>query len=188
MQQILSSALNMRTEGWNIEVKISIIEIYNEEVKDLLAKRNPDTKLKIASLNDTNTIQGLCAFPLNASSVTEGVSQLNRIIDQANRLRSVAATNMNNCSSRSHVVYMIDLEGFHTDGSRLNGGLRLCDLAGSERLEKSGTISNVERLKETVCINKSLSSLADVFIAIHNKAAHIPFRNSKLTMILQVVL
>lgn len=67
----------------------------------------------------------------------------------------------------------------------MRGGLRLCDLAGSERLDRTGTLNDSTRLKETVNINKSLSSLADVFIALANKAPHIPYRNSKLTTLLQ---
>jgi hypothetical protein len=66
------------------------------------------------------------------------------------------------------------------------GGLKLCDLAGSERLDRTNTLHDSTRLKETVNINKSLSCLADVFNAINNKQSHIPFRNSKLTMLLQV--
>ncbi len=68
----------------------------------------------------------------------------------------------------------------------MKGGLRLCDLAGSERLDRTGTLNDATRLKETVNINKSLSSLADVFIALGNKQSHVPYRNSKLTMLLQV--
>jgi hypothetical protein len=67
----------------------------------------------------------------------------------------------------------------------MRGGLRLCDLAGSERLDRTGTLNDSTRLKETVNINKSLSSLADVFIALANKAPHVPYRNSKLTTVLQ---
>lgn len=66
------------------------------------------------------------------------------------------------------------------------GGLRLCDLAGSERLDRTGTLHDNARLRETVNINKSLSCLADVFVAMGNKASHIPYRNSKLTQLLQV--
>jgi kinesin family member C1 len=61
----------------------------------------------------------------------------------------------------------------------------MVDLAGSERLDRSGAASDKKLLKETQAINKSLSCLADVFTALGNKAAHIPFRNSKLTYLLQ---
>jgi hypothetical protein len=66
------------------------------------------------------------------------------------------------------------------------GGLRLCDLAGSERLDRSETLNDSTRLRETVNINKSLSCLADVFTALSNKQQHVPYRNSKLTRLLQV--
>lgn len=68
----------------------------------------------------------------------------------------------------------------------MNGTLSLVDLAGSERLDRSGAVG--AQMKETVAINKSLSALADVFVAIANKQAHIPFRNSKLTYLLQPAL
>jgi hypothetical protein len=67
----------------------------------------------------------------------------------------------------------------------MHGGLKLVDLAGSERLNRTGTLNDAVRLKETVNINKSLSSLSDVFTALASKASHIPYRNSKLTMLLQ---
>ena len=75
----------------------------------------------------------------------------------------------------------------HSDGTVLLGGLRLVDLAGSERLDRTGTQHDPTRLRETVNINKSLSSLGEVFLALGNKAAHVPYRNSKLTMLLQVI-
>jgi kinesin family protein C1 len=75
-----------------------------------------------------------------------------------------------------------------TNGIKMNGGLRLVDLAGSERLDRSGVLSNAVRLKETVNINKSLLCLTDVFLALSAKTSHVPYRNSKLTLLLQVYL
>ena len=80
---------------------------------------------------------------------------------------------------------MLDLICQHSNGTIMQGGLKLVDLAGSERLDRTGTLNDAVRLKETVNINKSLSSLSDVFTALSNKAPHIPYRNSKLTLLLQ---
>jgi kinesin family protein C1 len=103
-------------------------------------------------------------------------------IAQANR--SVAKTDMNAVSSRSHSVFTLFLTAVNeTTNERLNGTLNLCDLAGSERLSRSG--AEGMRREETKAINKSLSNLADVFVAQANKQSHIPFRNSKLTYLLQ---
>ena len=81
---------------------------------------------------------------------------------------------------------MLHLNGSNEDsGAVVSGALNLCDLAGSERLDRSGAGSDSKRLKETQAINKSLSCLGDVFNALANGASHIPFRNSKLTYLLQ---
>merc|ERR1719486_652373 len=91
---------------------------------------------------------------------------------------------MNSASSRSHSIFAMYLKGTNnaTD-TELTGALHLVDLAGSERLDKSG--STGERLKETRNINRSLSSLADVFAAKAEGRGHVPFRNSKLTRLLE---
>ena len=91
---------------------------------------------------------------------------------------------MNATSSRSHTLFMLYITGEHeAAGTRLAGCLVLVDLAGSERVARSG--AEGARLKEACAINKSLSSLGDVFTAISNGQKHVPFRNSKLTHLLQ---
>merc|ERR1712194_233645 len=85
---------------------------------------------------------------------------------------------------RSHSVFTLHLSALHPENRQtLRGTLNLVDLAGSERLDRSKATG--ARAKETVAINKSLSSLTDVFVSIGKKASHIPFRNSKLTYLLQ---
>ncbi|KIZ02102.1 Kinesin-1 [Monoraphidium neglectum] len=91
---------------------------------------------------------------------------------------------MNSSSSRSHVVFMLYIAGAHAASStRLSGCLCLVDLAGSERLDRS--LAEDQRKKEACSINQSLSALGDVFAALSSKSAHCPYRNSKLTYLLQ---
>merc|ERR1719181_1511890 len=91
---------------------------------------------------------------------------------------------MNAQSSRSHSIFALYLSGSSVElNSELRGALHLVDLAGSERLDKSGAVG--DRLKETQNINRSLSSLADVFTAKAEGRPHVPFRNSKLTHLME---
>ena len=175
-------------------VSLLKVEIYNEEVRDLLdttpghlTSSSEKSKLKISNLQGFVTIAGLTSIELDSTDLKAGVSQLEGLLDIANKTRMVACTAMNERSSRSHALFMLDITAKHTDSATvIKGGLRLVDLAGSERADRSGSASDPTRFKETVNINKSLSCLADVFIALGNKSSHIPYRNSKLTLALQV--
>ena len=145
--------------------------------------------MKISNLQGFVSISGLTSVEINTQDKIGGMRQLEGLLDHAAKARMTACTAMNERSSRSHALFMLDIQAKHSDGiTFLKGGLRLVDLAGSERLDRTGTSSDPTRLKETVNINKSLSCLADVFISLGHKASHIPYRNSKLTMVLQVSL
>jgi kinesin family member C1 len=114
-------------------------------------------------------------------------SRVDQILQLAARHRSVGQTSMNAQSSRSHSIFTLHLKARNViDGVVLRGALNLVDLAGSERLDRSGATGT--QMRETLAINKSLSALTDVFVAIASKQAHIPFRNSKLTHLLQPAL
>lgn len=185
----------MRETGWDISLNVSMVELYNEDLRDLLTPPGANTstsapsssnKLKISYQSGRVAVAGLTSVVLESHDVDRGMDELDTLLEQAARTRSTASTGMNETSSRSHALFMLEVVCRHADGSCLYGALRLCDLAGSERLDRTGTLHDSARLKETVNINKSLSCLADVFMALANKAPHIPFRNSKLTLLLQV--
>jgi kinesin family member C1 len=159
--QIFNLKKGYEEEGYSVNISCSCIEIYNEEIIDLF-----DTKK-----SKTNTERSIESF-------NEGYE----IINSVSKLRRTESTSCNSQSSRSHMIFTLKLE-IKNDEEIRNGSLCFIDLAGSERLNQS----KVEglRLKETQNINKSLSSLGDVFLAILRKDSHVPYRNSKLTFFLQ---
>lgn len=110
--------------------------------------------------------------------------QVHDLLDTAAKARAVAKTKANERSSRSHSVFRLRIDGENEiTGEACSSTLNLVDLAGSERLAKSE--ASGERLKEMTCINKSLSNLGNVIMALSKKEGHVPFRNSKLTHLLQ---
>merc|ERR1719498_1974903 len=114
----------------------------------------------------------------------DSMDHIKSLMAKAAKLRAVGGTEMNAVSSRSHSIFALYLTGSNPElGSELHGALHLVDLAGSERLDKSGAVG--DRLRETQNINKSLSSLADVFTAKAENRFHVPFRNSKLTHLME---
>ncbi len=117
-------------------------------------------------------------------------NQVTRLLATANRRRAVAATLMNERSSRSHSVFTLKVTGHNPlTGESCDGALNLVDLAGSERLNSSGAGDNKARLQETISINSSLSALKDVIEKLgHGDLKHVPYRNSKLTYLLQTSL
>jgi len=185
MQQVGVYKTELESKGWDYQMEVSFIEIYNETIRDLLrANAKDDDKHEIKrDLNGNTTITDVTMLPVDPNNA----AQMDSIMEQAARFRSVGQTLMNERSSRSHSVFTLHLRASNaSQGVTLKGALNLVDLAGSERLDRSGATG--DRLKETVAINKSLSALTDVFVAIGNKQSHIPFRNSKLTYLLQPAL
>lgn len=169
-------------------MEVTFIEIYNENIRDLLRSGNSssESEKKHEITRDTNNdtyISDTTTIDIDPNNV----DQITEIMQIASRHRSVGSTAMNNASSRSHSVFTLHLRAWNSAQKvTLKGSLSLVDLAGSERLERSHVTG--AQLKETVSINKSLSALTNVFIAIGNKQAHIPYRNSKLTHLLQPAL
>lgn len=195
VEQIIDRINFMKSSGWTVRATYSMLEVYNETLIDLLAAdstkgtmSSANIKLQISMQNDRVVVKNLTEEVMRSDSVEEGLSQLEDILQRANSMRATASTAMNAVSSRSHALFFMNIDAKHVDGTCVQGGLRLVDLAGSERLARTGTQSDAARLRETVNINKSLSCLGDVFLGLSKKSAHIPYRNSKLTMLLQVSL
>ncbi|KAK6947127.1 Calponin homology domain [Dillenia turbinata] len=156
------------------EIGVQMIEIYNEQVRDLLIMDDIRNHSQLNGLNvpDASLVPVQC---------TQDVLELMKI---GQKNRAVGATALNERSSRSHSVLTVHVHGKElVSGSILRGCLHLVDLAGSERVDKSEAVG--ERLKEAQHINRSLSALGDVIAALSQKSTHIPYRNSKLTQVLQ---
>ena len=123
-------------------------------------------------------VEGLVECEVKNSRDVEDLMSL------AGKNRTVANNNVNEHSSRSHLVLSCVVEGSNSvTGTKTTGKLNLIDLAGSERLKNTGATG--QRLKEAQCINKSLSALGDVINSLGGAAKHVPYRNSKLTFLLQ---
>ena len=185
IEQVGRYKLQLEAKGWEYSMEVSFIEIYNENIRDLL-RANPveDTKHEVRRDADGATyVSEVTLLELDPNRK----EQIDQVMDLAARYRSVSATNMNEQSSRSHSVFTLYLKASHKEQQvSLNGTLNLVDLAGSERILKSGATG--AQAREAIQINKSLAALADVFTAIGNKQSFVPFRNSKLTYLLQPAL
>jgi kinesin family member C1 len=182
MQQVGLYKTELEEKGWQYSMEVSFVEIYNETIRDLL-RANASEEIKHEIKKDASGHTYITDVTLMAIDPNNS-EDVDAIMETAARHRSVSQTAMNERSSRSHSVFILHLTATNvTQGVVLKGTLNLVDLAGSERLDRSGATG--ARLKETVAINKSLSSLTDVFVAIGNKQSHVPFRNSKLTYLLQ---
>jgi len=170
--------------GSNTEflVRASYLEIYNEEIRDLLSK-NSTNKLELKENPDAGVyVRDLTSY------VVKSTRECDKLRDFGAKNRHVGATAMNQDSSRSHSIYTITVESCETrpDGSTgiRMGKLNLVDLAGSERQSK--TQASGDRLKEATKINLSLSALGNCISAlVDGKSQHIPYRDSKLTRLLQ---
>ena len=162
-------------------VRASYLEIYNEEIRDLLSK-DPKNHLDLKENIDSGVyVKDLTSF------VVKNATEIDHVMQAGKKNRSVGATLMNQTSSRSHSIFTIVVECAESDdrGDHIRvGKLNLVDLAGSERQSKTGATG--DRLKEATKINMSLSALGNVISAlVDGKSTHIPYRDSKLTRLLQ---
>ena len=181
LEQIFQSGEKMKEQGWDYTISVSMMEIYNEEYKDLLSKKKLPAGKQHTVKHDQ---KGKTTMTYMTDVKVTSMEKVESLLAKAMSLRSVAATQCNEHSSRSHFVFRLNIDGANQSlGQNVNGVLNLVDLAGSERLSKSQATG--DRLKETQSINKSLSALGDVIMAINNGDSHVPYRNSKLTWLLQ---
>ncbi|EXB50942.1 hypothetical protein L484_021170 [Morus notabilis] len=191
LQQIFQTRQSLLSQGWKYEMQVSMLEIYNETIRDLLSTNRSSLDL-LRSENGIGGKQYTIKHDANGNTHVSDLTivdvrsarEVSYLLDRAAQSRSVGKTQMNEQSSRSHFVFTLRISGVNeSTEQQVQGVLNLIDLAGSERLSKSG--SSGDRLKETQSINKSLSSLSDVIFALAKKEDHVPFRNSKLTYLLQ---
>jgi kinesin family member 11 len=175
----------LETDEVECSVKCSFIELYNEELRDLLS---PDDSAKLKIYDDNNK-KGNSATLVHGmeeshiKSANDGI----KLLQAGSHKRQVAATKCNDLSSRSHTVFTITAyikkSGETGEDFICAGKLNLVDLAGSENIQRSGAEN--KRAAEAGLINKSLLTLGRVINALVDKGSHIPYRESKLTRLLQ---
>ncbi|KAG5638377.1 hypothetical protein H0H81_000388 [Sphagnurus paluster] len=159
-------------------VKVSYMEIYLERIRDLLAPQNDNLQVH------EEKSKGVYVKNLSDYYVSSA-REVYEIMRTGGAARVISSTNMNAESSRSHSIFLITIQQRNTEsGAVKTGNLYLVDLAGSEKVGKTG--ASGQTLEEAKKINKSLSALGMVINALtDSKAKHIPYRDSKLTRILQ---
>ncbi|NXP45392.1 KIFC3 protein, partial [Heliornis fulica] len=178
--QLLFNEVQAKADDWDYTISVSVAEVYNESLRDLLAKE-PQEKLDIKMCPDGS---GQLYVPGLTELRVQSVEDIKKVFEFGHVNRVTECTNLNEQSSRSHALLIITVCGLeHSTKLRTTGKLNLVDLAGSERVGRSGAEGS--RLREAQHINKSLSALGDVIHALRSRQGHVPFRNSKLTYLLQ---
>ena len=183
---------NGRSVAFTFELELSMLEIYNDEAYDLLDAESASVADKVeqakaaggkASLEIRKNKDGRIEVPNLSKHGVDSIEDVMTLLKKGNQNRATATTDLNEHSSRSHMVLLVHVNS-GLDGVPSNRGcLYLVDLAGSERVRKSNV--DGQALKEAGYINKSLSALGNVMEALDRKASHIPYRDSKLTYLLQ---
>jgi len=199
-QQEAAAAILMKTteerteepDEFVFEINVGMLEIYNDECYDLLGAEGSSLAEKKkeaqkaggkASLDIRRNQDGRIEVPNLVKEPVHNIQDVINLLKRGNKHRAVASTSLNTQSSRSHMVLWVDVKAGMKSEPGNNGTLFLVDLAGSERVKKSEV--DGDNLKEASHINKSLSALGNVMEALDRKAAHVPYRDSKLTFLLQ---
>ncbi|XP_053669423.1 protein claret segregational [Anopheles marshallii] len=174
---IFNAVNDYKRFGWEYEIRVTFLEIYNEILYDLLDTSGTTKDLEIRMANAKNKTE---VYVSNIIEETvESPGRLHQLMNIAKMNRATAATAGNERSSRSHAVTKITLIGTHQEKCETCvGSVNLVDLAGSESPKTS------TRMDETKNINRSLSELSNVILALVQRNEHIPYRNSKLTHLL----
>ncbi|XP_055614152.1 protein claret segregational [Uranotaenia lowii] len=174
---IFNSIEDYKRLGWEYEIRVNFLEIYNEILYDLLDCSGTTKDLEIRMANAKNKTEVYVSNIIEETVRTK--NQLRQLMGIAKSNRATAATVGNERSSRSHAVTKVQLIGTHQEKGELSvGSINLVDLAGSESPKTS------TRMDETKNINRSLSELSNVILSLVQKNEHIPYRNSKLTHLL----
>jgi hypothetical protein len=170
-------------EGFSFSVEISMMEIYNEQVFDLLHHETGGGQSDGVSLDIRQGPDNVVSVPGLKQAAVASIEEVMAVFSKGTANRATSSTNLNEHSSRSHLIILVEVTTRVGTESAVKGKLHLVDLAGSERVGKSGVTGAA--MKEAQYINKSLSALGDVMEALDQKSKHVPYRNSKLTYLLQ---
>ncbi|XP_019445359.1 PREDICTED: kinesin-like protein KIN-14R isoform X3 [Lupinus angustifolius] len=177
--ELLFKISKERSETFAYDISVSVLEVYNEQIRDLLATGPTSKRLEIKQASE-----GSHPVPGVIDAKVDNISEVWNVLQAGSNARAVRSNNINEHSSRSHCILCIMVRAKNLmSGECTKSKLWLVDLAGSEKLARTDVQG--ERLKEAQNINRSLSALGDVISALAAKSSHIPYRNSKLTHLLQ---
>jgi len=175
--------MDREKDRFDFVVKASMVELYCSHLRDLL---NTDKEPPPIEIHPEKGRNGQPMIRLQGVSDREvkNLQDLTQVIGTGLKQRKVKATNMNATSSRSHLMLLIQVDSTSkATGQERHGKVTIVDLAGCERLSKSGVQG--QEMKEAIEINKSLTALGDVMMSITNGAKVVPYRNHKLTQLMQ---
>jgi len=176
--------IEMGKSRFDYTVSGSMLELHRQDLVDLLAKGDTTKKTRSKPLQVRSEKSGAVLIDNLIEEECHNAAELARLLERGNEQRSVAATAMNSESSRSHLILIIRIASVNREtGEKLKGKILIVDLAGSERLKKSQTTADMQ--KESIEINKSLTALGDVIEALTRSQKQVPYRNHKLTQLMQ---